>query len=163
MAFTANNYSLQKALQRFSAALPNKTLGILGLFFAFAGFLDATYLTVLHYKHIIPPCSVTHGGCEVVLSSQFATIWNIPLALIGAVYYTVILVTLFLFLQLRKRQLVQFALATTTVGLFISLVLILLQAFVIHAFCQFCLGSEIATFLLFDALWWLWRKLFKEN
>lgn len=163
MALTANNYSLQKALRRFSAVLSLRALTIFGLVFAFLGFLDATYLTIIHYEQIIPPCSVTHGGCEVVLTSQFATIGNIPLALLGAIYYFVVLIALLIFLQTGKKQFIPFALATTTVGLFISIVLIFLQALVIHAFCQFCLGSELATFLLFDALWWLWRKLFKHE
>lgn len=163
MAFTANNYSLQKALQRVSALLSGRVLALLALLFAFLGFLDAIYLTIIHYKHIIPPCSLTHGGCETVLNSQFATIAGIPLALLGSLYYVSVFLLIALFLETKQRRLIHIAFLMTTLSLFISIWLIFLQAFVIHAFCQFCLGSELATFLLFDALWWLWRKLFKQE
>ena len=64
---------------------------------AFLGFLDAVYLTVLHYKNAIPPCTIAHG-CETVLTSSYATIFGIPIALIGAGFYLTVLILLGIFL-----------------------------------------------------------------
>jgi len=47
------------------------------------GFLDATYLTVEHYRGEIPPCAII-GGCEAVLTSPQAKIADVPVALLGS-------------------------------------------------------------------------------
>ena len=39
---------------------------------ALIGFADASYLTVEHYRNVIPPC--TTSGCETVLTSSYSTI-----------------------------------------------------------------------------------------
>lgn len=158
MTLTGNNYSLHKSLQRFASLLSLNVLSWLGIILAFLGFLDAIYLTVIHYKHIIPPCTISHGGCEVVLTSQFATIGSIPIALFGAAYYFTVFTAILSYKQSRYKWLITFSLWITGVGLLVSLFLVAIQIFVLHSFCQFCLGSEVVTFLLFDTLWWLWRK-----
>lgn len=127
-------------------------IGILG----FLGFLDATYLTVQHYKNVIPPCTI--HGCEVVLTSKFAVIAGVPIALLGAGFYLAVLVLLLLWLQTKKPNLVTLLVTLTGIGLLIGVFLVGIQAFVLHAFCQYCLSSELIDFLLFDCVWWLWRK-----
>lgn len=139
---------------------------ILSLFLSFLGFLDASYLTILHYKHVTPPCSVTHG-CEFVLTSQYATIGNLPISLIGSFYYTLLLILLGLSLQgIKKISFIQFSsklgnwllqidhliYLLVISSLFVSLYLLYLQMFVIHAFCQFCLGVEAVNILTFILL-----------
>src|SRR5579872_6247498 len=91
MSYNDWTLSYKKILKAFPTLSGSTTrhlpyvIGILG----FLGFLDATYLTILHYKNTIPPCTL--HGCEVVLSSVFATIGGVPIALIGAGYYLVVL------------------------------------------------------------------------
>jgi uncharacterized membrane protein len=87
------------------------------------------------------------SGCSEVLSSEYAAINGIPLALIGAVaYFTVFsLATLAAFgYPLVGKLLV------VVVGLMFltTLWLIYLQAFVIGHFCQFCLLSALVTMVL---------------
>jgi len=106
---------------------------------AFLGFLDATYLTILHLSETIPPCNI--GSCEAVLTSQFSTIFGIPLALFGSGFYlSVIIVSLLLLTSFRRVFLLLFY-ALAVWGFVFSLFLLSLQAFVIHAFCQYCLIS----------------------
>jgi uncharacterized membrane protein len=114
---------------------------------ALVGMIDAIYLTVHHYTGEKVPCSVT-GGCETVLSSQYAEIAGIPLALFGALaYFTVFsLATLAAFGDNRMWKILSVAVALMAV---FSLWLVYLQAFVIGAFCQFCLLSAGTTFTLF--------------
>jgi len=56
---------------------------------ALLGFVDATYLTVEHYRGVVPPC--TTAGCEIVLTSEYSVLFGVPTALFGSVYYFLIL------------------------------------------------------------------------
>ena len=142
--------------------LVNKSfLLVLFLLLGFLGFLDATYLTIVHYKNIIPSCSLAHG-CETVLTSKYAVVGSIPIALLGSVFYLTIIILLGIFWQTGKKVLTSMLLALTTFGLLVAFYLVYLQAFVLHAFCQYCLGSEVIDFLLFDCAWWLWRRTNKD-
>jgi len=148
-----DEYSLKKFLvSPFSV----KVLPYLLLVFAVLGFLDATYLTIQHYAHAIPPCTV--GGCETVLTSTWAVLFGIPVALMGAVFYGVILVLTGLYVQTKKQSLSTMLFVLCSLGFLAGIGLILVQAFVLHAWCYYCLFSELIDFLLFDAAWWLWNS-----
>lgn len=107
------------------------------------GLADALYLTVEHVTGKSVRCTIV-AGCSEVLSSQYAVVAGVPLAMIGAAAYFGVfsLATLAAF-----GYRVAAVLLTPLVLLMflISLWLIYLQAFVIHAFCQFCLFSAAVT------------------
>lgn len=145
-----DGYSLKKL---FTSPFPVRILPYLLLVFAALGLLDALYLTIQHYQHAFPPCTV--GGCETVLSSQFATIVNMPLSLIGAFFYGIVLIGTGIFLQTKVKQLPGLLFLLCSAGFLVGLMLIGIQAFVLHAWCYYCLFSELIDFLLFDASWWL--------
>ncbi len=120
--------------------MKNKS-SILLLILSLAGFFDSTYLTILHYKHIIPPCTIALG-CETVLTSRFSTIFGIPIALVGSIFFLVLIFLLLLgFFRYFKLLILS--------GLGISVVLFCIQAFVLHAFCQYCLLSEVIILTIF--------------
>ena len=118
------------------------TLGVVALF----GLADATYLTVAHLTGDDAVCG-SSLGCSTVLGSAYATIRGIPTAAFGAVaYFTVFSLTILAaFGYARMRGLLM-----VVVGLMFaaSLYFLYLQAFVLHAFCPFCLFSAALTFLL---------------
>lgn len=115
---------------------------------SFLGFLDSTYIAILHYQNITPPCSVVKG-CELVLSSKFSTIGTIPLALLGSIYYLTMMGLSVLLIQAKGKKMKLFLIFSAAVGFLISLSLFLIQAFVLRAFCQYCLLSEtISTAIL---------------
>ena len=107
-----------------------------------AGLADAMYLAVQHITGESVRCTLS--GCSEVLSSPYATVRGIPLALIGAAaYFTVFsLATLAAFAYPYAGKLV-----IVVVGLMFltTLWLLYLQAFVIKHFCQFCLISAVVT------------------
>jgi uncharacterized membrane protein len=107
------------------------------------GLADAIYLTVEHVTGQSVRCTIV-AGCSEVLSSSYAVVGGVPLAAVGAAaYFTVFsLATLAVF-----GYRIAGALLTPIVLLMFlfSLWLIYLQAFVIHAFCQFCLLSAAVT------------------
>lgn len=106
---------------------------------AFLGFLDATYLTIVRYKQIIPPCTV--GSCQTVLNSEFATILGIPTALFGSLFYLSVIFLSALILTNYKKMFVNLFYVLAASGFGVSLFLLYVQAFVLHSFCQYCLFS----------------------
>lgn len=110
------------------------------------GLGDAIYLAVEHVAGRSVKCTLV-SGCSEVLSSQYASVAGVPLALIGAgAYFAVFsLATLAAFGYKGTGKLVTFVVALMFIT---SLWLIYLQAFVIKAFCQFCLLSALVTFIL---------------
>ena len=110
------------------------------------GMGDAIYLAVEHVAGRSVQCTIV-SGCSEVLSSQYSSVAGIPLALIGAIaYFSVFsLATLAAFGYRGTGKLLTLVVALMFVT---SLWLIYLQAFVIKAFCQFCLLSALVTFIL---------------
>lgn len=134
-------------------ALENKTTKRVSKFawaavlFALAGLGDSIYLTVKHFADEKVPCSII-TGCEQVLTSAYAEIYGIPTAMFGAVaYFLAFALALLAAFGNRKMWLI-FGLQTVVMFLF-TLWLLYLQAFVIEAFCQFCLLSALTTTVLF--------------
>jgi uncharacterized membrane protein len=121
-------------------------LNIAAALVALIGMADAVYLTVEHITGASVRCTVI-AGCSEVLSSPYATVHGIPLAFIGAVaYFSVFsLATLGAFNYKGVDKLM-----AVIVGLMFltTLWLLYLQAFVIHAFCQFCLLSAAVNLTL---------------
>lgn len=107
----------------------------------FLGFFLSTYLTILDFKHIIPPCSVT-GGCETVLTSSFSKIGPVPLALLGSLFYLGVIILSVLILTSYKKLFANLLCLFAITGFIVSVVLIYIQAAILHAFCQYCLTSE---------------------
>jgi uncharacterized membrane protein len=110
------------------------------------GLADSIYLTVEHISGRTVRCTIVQG-CSTVLSSPYASYRGVPLALVGAVaYFTVFsLATLAAFEYKFAGKLLLPLLAAM---LLVSAWLIYLQAFVIEAWCQFCLLSAAVTLLL---------------
>ena len=122
---------------------------------ALIGLADSIYLTIQHYTGEKVPCGLT-GGCEMVLSSQYAEIGGIPLAAFGAVAYFVAFSLAILAAYGNRLMWKLFGVQTALMAAF-SLYLVYLQAFVIsnsnvpwsERFCQFCLLSAATSVTLF--------------
>lgn len=115
---------------------------------SFGGFLDATYLAAQHYLGTTPNCSI-FSGCGEVLTSSYATVAGVPLALLGALYYLAVFLTTILYLDSEDRRYLKLAALFTIVGFLASLALLYLQLFVIGFLCFYCLISAAASTILF--------------
>ena len=113
---------------------------------ALAGLANATYLTASHLAGETVAC-LASARCSEVLMSKYATIGSIPLAALGGVaYFTVFSgATLAAFGYERARPVLTLTIATMFVA---TLWLLYLQAFVIKAFCDYCLLSAAMIFAL---------------
>ncbi|MCG3160605.1 MAG: hypothetical protein JMDDDDMK_01674 [Acidobacteria bacterium] len=110
------------------------------------GLGDSIYLTVQHLTGQSVKCTVT-TGCSAVLSSHYATIAGVPTAAFGSLAYFAAfsLATLAAFGYERARTGLALLVAPMLV---MTLWLFYLQAFVLHAFCEFCLLSAAMTLAL---------------
>ncbi len=126
------------------------------------GFIDAGYLTVEHFLNRVPPCSLV-SGCEKVTTSQYAVIYGVPMALMGALYYLAIILALVLYLDMRSDWIVKWTARFSAVGFLFSLWLVYLQLFVIKAICQYCMLSALSSTGLFVIGLLVLRSLSKND
>lgn len=114
---------------------------------ALIGIADSVYLTIHHYAAEPVPCSII-SGCEMVLTSQYAEMFGIPTAAYGiAAYLTAFVLALLTAFVSRSWWNLFGAVVTVMAGF--TAYFLYLQAFVIEAFCQFCLISAATTLTLF--------------
>lgn len=107
----------------------------------------------------------TISECQVIRQSEFSVFLGVSLPVWGFFFYTSICVyNLALFF--RKKKYIRFeweqylAFAVLTMGFVFSLYLTYLEAFVIEAWCQWCVASFIISTLLF--VLWLFTLLKKS-
>jgi len=128
----------------------SKRIAIIAALIGCFGLLDSGYLTIKHLQGSYIRCS---DECSAVLGSRYAEgIAGIPLAGFGAMAYTVVIIAA---LGAAAGFPVGRAVLTVITPLMalVSLWLIYLQAFVIHAFCKYCLASAAASLILALLIW----------
>ena len=111
-----------------------------------AGLADATYLTVQALTGETLVC----GGspdCFRVLGSSYARVGGIPVALFGTLAYFSVFsfATFAAFGYTRART---FLILTIAAMFLVTLWFLYVQAFLLHAYCRYCLFSAAVTFLL---------------
>lgn len=126
---------------------------------ALAGAFISTYLLLYalgYYGMIL--CGT--GSCEVVQTSKYAVFLGVPVPGWGAAWYAAVLVLALMMAAGRPEtsgpgKLIAIV---ATAGLAFSIYLSALEAFVIHAWCRWCLVSAVLTILIF-LLVAPWRSL----
>lgn len=118
---------------------------------ALVGTLVATYL-LLYKIGVFGAIACGDGGCEVVQNSPWAYFLGVPVAAWGLAGYVAIFITAFLGTHPRfaHQRWISFALlALTGLAFLFSIYLSLLEEFVIHAWCQWCIVSAVLATLAF--------------
>jgi uncharacterized membrane protein len=127
------------------------------LLLALAGFADAAYLSMQHFSGAHLSCPLT-GGCDRVLTSAYATLGPIPVALLGAVYYLAIFLLAVIYLDTRREGALKAIAQLSYLGLLAAIGFVGLQIMVIEALCFYCLISAALSVGIF-ALARLERRL----
>ncbi len=110
------------------------------------GLADAIYLTVQDLTGQSLRCTIV-SGCSEVLSSAYAHIGPVPLAVLGALaYFTVF--SLAILTAFGYRLAIPLLRIVLAIMFLTTLWLLYLQAFVIRHFCQYCLLSAAVTITL---------------
>ncbi len=121
---------------------------------ALIGVGDTLYLSYYKYLGLVPTCAILHG-CDQVLTSAYATVYGVPLAYIGLVFYVYMLVlVLLLAIDPRSPALRWGVMAYTTIGLLCSIRFETLQLFSIGALCIYCATSALTALVLFALSVW---------
>lgn len=113
---------------------------------ALVGLAEATYLSVLFLTGEMAVCGGS-ADCAQVLGSKYSHVGSIPISAFGALaYFTAFSCATFAafgYVAARKfLALVVGAMFATTLWL------LFVQAFLLHAFCRYCLFSAALIFLL---------------
>ncbi len=119
--------------------MSDRTLRLAVAAVALAGVALAGYLTYVHYRPGSLICT-GGGGCETVQESSYAELFGIPVALLGLGAYVAVLVLVAWDTELARTL----AAAVALGGLAFAGYLVGLQAFVIDAWCVWCLVNDLA-------------------
>ncbi|WP_216831535.1 vitamin K epoxide reductase family protein [Alkalihalobacterium elongatum] len=116
---------------------------------AVIGWAVSIFLTGVHFWVLPLPASFDVTGTPwAVMTSEWAYVMGIPLALMGGFYYLTTLVLSGLWFQTRHPLVLKVLTPITIIGVMSSAFFVYLQLFVIEAICPFCLVSAVATVLL---------------
>lgn len=112
------------------------------------GFVDASYLTIVHFFGASPECSILEG-CDVVTNSKYSQIGFLPVALLGAMYYLLIILVSIFALDKESVAAGRFTAKLSWLGFVASLYFVYLQLFVLRAICLYCMVSALGSTILF--------------
>jgi uncharacterized membrane protein len=120
--------------------LPSIWFIITILIISIVGIADTTYLTIKRYSQDSINCSIFEG-CDFVTTSTYSTILGVPVAVLGIIFYTTVFVLSILYLRSKNKKFLISLLGLSGVGFLMSLWFIYTQAFILNAFCLYCLVS----------------------
>jgi uncharacterized membrane protein len=122
------------------------TIYVVAAIVSLVGLADATYLSVQALTGETLGC----GGspdCFRVLGSSYARVGGIPVALFGVLaYFSAFAFATFAAFGYRRAR--TFLIPTIGAMFLGTLWLLYVQAFLLHAYCRYCLFSAATTFLL---------------
>lgn len=114
---------------------------------AAVGLAIAVYLTVVHYQGGVPVCA--SNGCEVVQRSRYSELFGLPVALLGALVFAMLLASALL----RSSVVVAGAAALALAGVVFAVYLVYVQAVVLDAVCAWCIASDTLSAVVAVAAW----------
>jgi uncharacterized membrane protein len=104
----------------------------------------AAYLTWAHYADETVACPLGGGGCETVQQSSYAELLGVPVALLGLLFYAIVLGLVAWDTAAARQALAVLALA----GAAFALYLVVVQLAVIDAVCAWCVANDVVVALL---------------
>jgi uncharacterized membrane protein len=124
---------------------------VVALVLSLAGLGVSIYLTIDHFAKITLVCSDTGIiNCQKVTTSGESYFLHIPVALLGLIYYAVMVVinTPWAW-RATDRRVHLFRLVAICLGMGFALWLISAEALIIHNICIWCTSVHVITFCLF--------------
>jgi uncharacterized membrane protein len=89
------------------------------------------------------------GGCDTVRNSPYSHILGISVPILGIIYYLGLSVATLISIELHNLKLLKFHQLMVVSGVLASVYFTFLEAFVINAYCFWCLTSAIITVVIF--------------
>ena len=128
----------------------NSTFTATFLALAVGGVVNSSYLVYKHYQKKPLICPLNHD-CNIVTESKWSKIFFIRNEILGLLFYIFLFFSMLalIFNPNLLSILRIIILLATSFGLLFSIFLVLLQKYVIHDYCFYCLISSIITLLIF--------------
>jgi uncharacterized membrane protein len=123
---------------------------------AVAGLLDSGYLYFTHIQGGDLSCGFLEG-CNIVAASPHSELFGIPLSLWGLIFYAGVLVLGIGFLTSWVQYVKKLFYIAAIIGILFSLYFFYIQAFLIGAWCIYCIVSGIITVALAIVAYFMWR------
>jgi uncharacterized membrane protein len=117
------------------------------------GFFDSLYLFFTHFTNKSVICDGTNE-CSLVLTSSYSSFFGFPVAGFGVIFYAyIIIITMFTLERIKKGSNLspKFITPVAFGGFLASAWFVYLQAFIIGAYCTYCLVSAATSTLIFIA------------
>ena len=128
-----------------------KKTNLVALIAALIGAINAIYLSWVKLSNNETLCAPGLGDCFTVNTSRYSEIYGIPIAIFGlGAFLAIIAILLFEkrveFLE-ENSSMILFAISL--IGVLYSAYLTYLEAYVIHAWCPYCVLSAIMITIIF--------------
>ena len=128
-----------------------KKINLIALSAAIVGAINAIYLSWVKLSHNETLCAPGLGDCFTVNTSRYSEIYGIPIALFGLSAFLLIIALLIFenrneFLQ-ENGTMILFG--VSLIGVLYSAYLTYLEAYVIHAWCPYCVLSAFMILIVF--------------
>jgi uncharacterized membrane protein len=131
---------------------------------ALIGIADAFYDSYMIYGGQPLWCPPPIDGCNIVASSPYARVFDVPLGYVGLVYYLYMFgLAALLAFDPFSRGLRFGAILYAATGVGFSIYFMYIQFTFIHAFCIYCVISGVLTVLLFIAALSHFRATHKDR
>lgn len=127
-----------------------KPISVFLIVLAIIGIIDSVYLTWIKLGTSTPLFCEPGGGCDIVNSSPYSEFMGFPVAILGALFYLLIL-GLAVGEMIWKNRSYLFILGlfgSSLVGVFYSIYLTYLELAVIHAVCPYCVISAVVVTII---------------
>ena len=118
-------------------------------FLSLIGLLVSGFLS---FEYSLPrsiTCPLGGLSCEAVRNSQYSKMFGISVPILGILFYFSFSAISLLSLENTGKLMRKLIFMAATVGFLFSAYFTYLEAFVIHAFCFWCLTSALITLLIF--------------
>lgn len=119
--------------------------------FGLLGLLISGYLSYEYSQPSAIGCPIGGQSCQTVRVSPYSSLFGISVPFIGIFFY--LAVSTMAVLTLEKEMVKKLLFILTLGGFIFSIYLTALEAFVIHAFCFWCILSALISSLIFVLSW----------
>ena len=119
---------------------------------AILGMLVSGYLLVAYLSEEPIVCGVG-GGCDLVRASRYASFLGVPTPAFGVLYYLLLAIGVIGVRERNQKVMRVLFLILTGAGLAVSAYLSWLEAFVILAWCMWCVVSAVLSVLAWGLVW----------
>lgn len=125
-----------------------KNINRLIFVFSILGLIISAFLAYEYLQPTPVVCPLTGNGCELVRKSEYSQFLGISIPYIGVAYYFLTAAISIYLTQNYQKNIDKLRLLTSILSFAFGVYLTYLEAYVIKAFCFFCVSSFIVSIII---------------